>query len=171
MTSKSMKKECAYDKSIRFSVVSDEDVPVSENPGNVKSHRRVKRSMRWWYVFSCTYRCIARSISVSSGGWIFVSEKHAWQDAVGTLCCVTQSETPQAEIISVEDENVMWEEILGSDIPQQLVDTLLYLFGIHFALGAPFIYCTSLSIGFRRPVTTHADGSGVYVTVNIAVPK
>lgn len=43
----------------------------------------------------------------------------------------------QAEVISADDEEQMWQKgILGSDTPQQLVDTLLYMIGLHFALRA-----------------------------------
>ena len=36
---------------------------------------------------------------------------------------------------SIDPENEMWKQnILGSSNPKQLVDTILYLFGVHFAL-------------------------------------
>ena len=41
----------------------------------------------------------------------------------------------QAQCISIDDENKMWEEgILGSGNPKQLIETLLFQFGLHFAL-------------------------------------
>ena len=43
----------------------------------------------------------------------------------------------QACIITIEEEELLWKSgILGSDTPKQLVETLLYLFGLHFALCA-----------------------------------
>ena len=43
----------------------------------------------------------------------------------------------QAEIISVEEEDKMWNmAVLGDTTPQKLVDTILYMFGVHFALRA-----------------------------------
>jgi hypothetical protein len=44
--------------------------------------------------------------------------------------------TPQkAEVIAVEEEELLWSKaVLGEQSPQQLLDTLLYLIGIHFAL-------------------------------------
>jgi hypothetical protein len=46
-------------------------------------------------------------------------------------------ERKKAEIISAEQENTMWcKGILGRDSPQQLLDTLLFQLGLHFALRA-----------------------------------
>jgi hypothetical protein len=43
----------------------------------------------------------------------------------------------QADIISIDQENIMWQkEILGSDSPKRLLDTLLYSIGLNFALRA-----------------------------------
>ncbi|XP_062611454.1 zinc finger MYM-type protein 2-like isoform X2 [Saccostrea cucullata] len=43
----------------------------------------------------------------------------------------------QALVITEEQENIMWEkEILGSQSPQQLLDTMVYLIGLNFALRA-----------------------------------
>ncbi len=43
----------------------------------------------------------------------------------------------QAEIISEDEEERMWTSgVLGDDSPQKLLDTVLYLFGLHFALRA-----------------------------------
>ena len=44
-------------------------------------------------------------------------------------------DTKQAEIITVEEENRLWESgVLGESTPGQLVRTVFYLNGIHFAL-------------------------------------
>ncbi len=41
----------------------------------------------------------------------------------------------QAVPISVNEENSLWEQgVLGDDTPEKLVNTLMYLIGIHFAL-------------------------------------
>ncbi len=41
----------------------------------------------------------------------------------------------QAQPISLEQEDHMWKSrILGNDTPEKLVNTLLYLIGVHFAL-------------------------------------
>lgn len=43
----------------------------------------------------------------------------------------------KAEVISVDDENKMWQDgILGDANPKQLVETLLFQIGMHFALRA-----------------------------------
>lgn len=43
----------------------------------------------------------------------------------------------QAEVITVEQENDLWERgFLGSDEPEKLRDTVLWLFGLNFALRA-----------------------------------
>lgn len=43
----------------------------------------------------------------------------------------------QAEVISIEEENSLWDKgVLGTSSPQQLLDTVIYLFGINFALRA-----------------------------------
>ncbi|XP_062574060.1 zinc finger MYM-type protein 2-like [Saccostrea cucullata] len=44
-------------------------------------------------------------------------------------------ERKQSEVISVANENYMWEKcILGTDTPEKLRDTLLFLLGLNFAL-------------------------------------
>ena len=43
----------------------------------------------------------------------------------------------KARIITLEEEEMLWQSgVLGSDSPKQLIETLLYLFGLHFALRA-----------------------------------
>lgn len=43
----------------------------------------------------------------------------------------------QAEVIEQDEEEKLWEKgVLGDSTPQKLVDTVLYLFGLHFALRA-----------------------------------
>lgn len=43
----------------------------------------------------------------------------------------------KAEVISKEEEDILWNTgVLGSETPAQLLDTLVYLLGLHFALGA-----------------------------------
>lgn len=41
----------------------------------------------------------------------------------------------QADTITEKEEEVLWSKgVVGSDTPDTLVDTILYLIGIHFAL-------------------------------------
>ena len=41
----------------------------------------------------------------------------------------------QAEVISNDEEEILWSRgLLGDSSPQTLIDTLLYLNGLHFAL-------------------------------------
>ena len=43
----------------------------------------------------------------------------------------------QADVITLDQENELWEKnILGTGTPRQLLDTLVYLLGLHFALRA-----------------------------------
>ena len=43
----------------------------------------------------------------------------------------------KAQAISIEEEDVLWKwGVLGDDTPVKLVDTLLYLLGLHFTLRA-----------------------------------
>ena len=43
--------------------------------------------------------------------------------------------TKKAQSISIEDESALWEKgLLGECDPQTLLDTMLFLCGIHFAL-------------------------------------
>lgn len=43
----------------------------------------------------------------------------------------------QADVISQQEEEMLWDKgILGTSSPQQLLDTLIYMFGINFALRA-----------------------------------
>lgn len=46
-------------------------------------------------------------------------------------------ETKQADVVSMNQEELLWEKgILGSDSPETLRDTLLWIFGLHFGLRA-----------------------------------
>ena len=48
-----------------------------------------------------------------------------------------RSERRQAGVINREDEEKMWKEgVLGSDNPRKLLDTLIYMLGLHLALRA-----------------------------------
>lgn len=43
----------------------------------------------------------------------------------------------KAKVISEAQENILWEMgLLGSDTPESPLNTLVYLFGIHFAMRA-----------------------------------
>ena len=63
----------------------------------------------------------------------------------------------QADVITVEDETVTWaKNILGSSNPKQLVDTLLYLFGVHFALCAGVEH-RAMHVGDNSQITLHNE--------------
>ena len=77
----------------------------------------------------------------------------------------------QADLISVEQENDMWERhILGSSNPKQLVDTMLYLFGVHFALCAGAEH-HALCVGPCSQITLHSDGGLRYLLYHEDVSK
>ena len=42
----------------------------------------------------------------------------------------------QAEVITADEENQLWATVLGDDTPTKLLDTIVYSFGLHFALRA-----------------------------------
>lgn len=47
------------------------------------------------------------------------------------------TEKRQAQIITKEEENIMWQKgILGMETPRRLLDTLVYLIGLNFAFRA-----------------------------------
>ncbi|ESO94718.1 hypothetical protein LOTGIDRAFT_160951 [Lottia gigantea] len=44
-------------------------------------------------------------------------------------------DTKKSEVITIEQEEILWSKgLLGESNPQHLLDTLLFLFGLHFAL-------------------------------------
>ena len=65
----------------------------------------------------------------------------------------------QAAIITKEEEEAMWSNgVLGDDTPQKLVDTLLYLIGLHFALRAGEEH---RNLRFENSqLSVHTDNSG-----------
>lgn len=63
----------------------------------------------------------------------------------------------KAQTIEVDDEEKMWQEgVLGDSNPKQLVDTLLYSFGVHFALRAVKEH-KSLRVGARSQFAIRYD--------------
>ena len=59
----------------------------------------------------------------------------------------------KAQIITESEEELLWEKgFLGSSNPKQLVNTLLYLFGLNFALRASQnteeLYMLKMALGF-----------------------
>ena len=41
----------------------------------------------------------------------------------------------QGDVITLDEKEELWSKgVLGDSSPQQLLDTIVYLFGIHFAL-------------------------------------
>ena len=65
-----------------------------------------------------------------------------------------------AKILSFNDEDLMWKSgVLGTDNPQQLLDTLLFLLSIHYALHAGQEHRNLRSIGFQSQFSyTFIDG-------------
>ena len=77
----------------------------------------------------------------------------------------------QADVIMVEQENDMWScKILGSDTPKQLVDTLLYIFGVHFAMCAGVEH-HSLRVGDKSQITMHMENGLRYLLYKEDVSK
>ena len=63
----------------------------------------------------------------------------------------------QAVPITLEQENELWvKNILGSSNPKQLVDTILYMFGVHFALRAGQEHC-SLRVGINSQISVNLE--------------
>lgn len=63
----------------------------------------------------------------------------------------------KADAIEIDDENSMWKKgILGDSTPKLLVDTLLYLLGVHFALRAGKEH-KSLRVGERSQLKVKFD--------------
>lgn len=71
-------------------------------------------------------------------------------------------ERKQADMISMEDETKMWDTgILGIDTPQKLLDTVLYLFGLHFALRAGQEHRNLRFVNSQ--IVLHSDGEREYL--------
>ena len=65
----------------------------------------------------------------------------------------------QAEIITIDEEEQMWKTgILGSSSPQQLLDTTLYMIGMHFALRAGQEHYQLRYPDCQISTMTHSDG-------------
>lgn len=65
----------------------------------------------------------------------------------------------QAEVITEDEEETLWETgVLGDDTPQKLEDTILYLFGIHFALRAGTEHRQLRFENSQLSVQTDSDG-------------
>ena len=63
-------------------------------------------------------------------------------------------------MISPEDEEMLWSSVLGTDTPQKLVDTVLYLFGLHFALRAGKEH-RNLRVGPNSQIEVKHDHTGM----------
>ena len=65
----------------------------------------------------------------------------------------------QAAIITLQEEDEMWTKgVLGMDTPSKLVDTLIYMFGLHFALRGGK---EQRQLRFKNSqVTLNVDGDG-----------
>ena len=63
----------------------------------------------------------------------------------------------KADVITLADENLMWHlNVLGSSTPKKLVNTMLYMFGVHFALRATVEH-RSLRIGPNSQLSLGLD--------------
>lgn len=63
----------------------------------------------------------------------------------------------QAQAITIEQENKLWSEgVLGDSNPKQLSDTILYMFGLHFALRAGVEH-HNLHVGPNSQITVKFD--------------
>ena len=77
----------------------------------------------------------------------------------------------KADIISVNDENLMWDlNVLGSGTPKQLVDTVLYLLRVHFALRATVEH-HALRVGPKSQLTLGLDRDHRYLEYHEDVSK
>lgn len=65
-----------------------------------------------------------------------------------------------AEVISEDDEEALWRTVLGMDTPRKLVDTVLYLFGLHFALRAGKEH-KNLRVGPKSQIAFKQDRNGL----------
>ncbi len=65
----------------------------------------------------------------------------------------------QDEVISEADEETLWKSVLGEDTPQKLLDTVLYLFGLHFALRVGQEH-RNLRYGPESQITVQQDAAG-----------
>ena len=77
----------------------------------------------------------------------------------------------KADIITIKDENAMWEaNVLGSSNPKQLVETIFYLFGVHFALRVSVEH-RSLRIGTKSQLSLGLDRDKRYIEYREDVSK
>ena len=77
----------------------------------------------------------------------------------------------KADVITLADENLMWaKNVLGSSTPKQLVHTLLYMFGVHFALRASVEH-RSLRIGPKSQLKLGLDRDKRYLEYSEDVSK
>ena len=66
-------------------------------------------------------------------------------------------ERQQANTISIQDKEYLWNTgLLGDDSPEKLVNTVLYLIGLHFALCACDEH-NALKVGFYTQVHIKMD--------------
>lgn len=69
----------------------------------------------------------------------------------------------QAEPITVDQEEQLWQQgILGIEIPQQIVDTLLYILGVQFGLQAKDEH-KSLLMGLQLSVKTDSENGKYFL--------
>ena len=77
----------------------------------------------------------------------------------------------KADVITLADENMMWaNNVLGSSNPKQFVHTLLYMFGVYFALHASIEH-RSLRIGPKSQLKIGLDRDKRYLEYSEDVNK
>ena len=82
----------------------------------------------------------------------------------------------QAQIITEEMDNTLWEKgLLGDDCPATLLNTLVYLFGLHFALCGRDEHCQlrhypsqiSIKVGENgRRLSAGVQAGSLFLAVN-----
>ena len=89
--------------------------------------------------------CIQLYLEIETGNQYHFLDDPAFAQLKHTLTATMKerqaqglgSSQKQAEVITTEEEEHLWRTgVLGSDNPRTLIDTLLYLNGLYFALRA-----------------------------------
>ena len=80
--------------------------------------------------------------------------------------------TISVDIIELQVEQKMWKDgVLGQDQPRQLLDTIIYLLGIHLALHGGYEHRVLWHPGFNLQITVGWDPQGVKCLIYKEDPK